>query len=150
MYVCTYCTAKKKKKKTGQPVNQVSLQFLLYKTNSSQTKAFSIVSFQDLNGRRVQYHVAVIHSVCIRRCLSVTVFINGAFSKCNMIHCTKLITGYIDSFEHLNQQKSHISKECCEAKESLCFTRRIENNKSKKIKTKANAFSEHKCSDHVD
>ena len=89
----------------------------------------------------------IVSSVCIRPCLSVSSMALSLSVNVIRYHYTKLIAGYIDSLEHLNQRKSHISKECCEAKVSLCFARRIENNKAKKIKTKANAFSERECSE---
>ena len=92
----------------------------------------------------------IVFSVCIRPCLSVSSMALSLSVNVIRYHYTKLIAGCIDSLEHLNQRKSLISKECCEAKVSLCFARRIENNKSKKIKTKANAFSERECSDRVD
>ena len=44
-------------------------------------------------------------------------------------------------------EESHLRRMFGEAKVSRCFARRIENNKSKKMKTKAN---EHECSDRVD
>ena len=73
----------------------------------------------------------IVSSVCVRPCLSVSSMALSFSVNVIRYHYTKLIAGYIDSLEHLNQRKSHISKECCEAKVSLCFARRIENNKCK-------------------
>ena len=60
-------------------------------------------------------------------------------------HKTQSIAGFINSFEDLNQQKTSIlsspKSPTSAVKFSLCFARRIENNKTKKIETKAKAFN---------
>ena len=101
-------------------------------------------SFQDVNGRRVQHHAAVVSSVCIRPYSSVS---SMALSV-NVIQYLPLHKTYRWLHRFLGTSKS--TEECCEAEVSLCFAQRIKDNKSKKMKTKANSFSKCECRDCVD